>query len=164
MHTRGISFDPACTFFSSRHFHCQIVAYLLRRIDMYFGLQFMELYPSHQVPFEATRDTKSPSQCFRTLNGWRDQTWHVTRISLICKRDGENMYTSLCQLDPIDETISSAYRCLLASYEDSLLRDIQDDGGLSQIVNECFYIIAFSWSVFLKQAEEHLEFLVWQQS
>lgn len=73
------------------------------------------------------------------------------------------MYTSLCQLDPIDETISSAYRCILASYDDSLLRNVQDDGGLSQIVSECFYIIAFSWGVFLKQAEEHLEILVRQQ-
>jgi hypothetical protein len=73
------------------------------------------------------------------------------------------MYTSLCQLDPTDERISFAYRCVLASYEDSLLRNIQDYGGLSQVINECFYIIAFSWGVFLKQAEEHLEILIRQQ-
>jgi hypothetical protein len=52
---------------------------------------------------------------------------------------------------------------MLASYDDGLLRNIQDDGGLSQIVNECFYVVAFSWGVFLKQAEEHLEILVRQQ-
>jgi hypothetical protein len=118
---------------------------------MFVGLQFMEKYPNGHIPAEARRALDSPSICFRTPKGLSDYTWHVTRIALVCTQSASSdneRFDALCWLDPDDAAILNAYRCLVGSYEEGLIQDIQADAGLSQLVNELFYLIAFLGACF----------------
>lgn len=129
---------------------------------MFVGLQFMEKYEGSQIMTEAQRAPDSPSIFFRTTGGPSGWTWHVTRIALVCTQSAHNndKYDALCWLNSKNSTILDAYRCLVGSYEEGLIQDIQTDAGRSQLVNEIFYLVAFSWGVFLGEAEAYLQHMV----
>lgn len=122
----------------------------------------MEKYPAGHKPVEASRSVTSPSHCFRSAAGGNQpHTWHVTCIRLIfIKSDDGNRFKGLFQVDSLDNAISDGLKTLITRQEEIPTGDAEKYAGLGQILSCSIYIVTFTWTAFLEEAEAHLQILV----
>jgi hypothetical protein len=120
----------------------------------------MDKYELGKKPLEAQRSDTSPSYRFRrTTNDHQAHEWHVTCIRLIFVR-GQDRFSGLAQVDPLDNAVSEGLKMLMTRDEEIPPGDAEKFAGLGQILSETIYIVTFTWTIFLDEAEAHLQILV----
>lgn len=128
----------------------------------------MDMYPSACVkPVESTRHPNSPSAKFSDSH-----VWLITRIDFIFRfhaslsQPETNLQSpklsgdGLMLLDAADTLIFEGLIKLIHRTDNMAQADQENDHGLNQIIPQLFLIIAHNWSVFIDEAEEHLEQIV----
>ncbi|KAI8937143.1 hypothetical protein NX059_006357 [Plenodomus lindquistii] len=127
----------------------------------FFTLQFMDRYQIGCKPSEAGRLATSPTYRFRNANGdYHPHEWHITCVRLIFLKDENNYnFQGLIQIDPLDDAIADGLKTLMTRYEEQPPGEAESHAGLGQILSEVIYIVAYNWTAFFMEAEEHLQVL-----
>lgn len=76
-------------------------------------------------------------------------------------------WDGLIQLDPVDDTLFEGLRKLMTWETENSDKIVKDwltrpvsPSSLGQVLLYLFHIIAYNWSVFLNEAEQHLQHIV----
>lgn len=127
----------------------------------------MDMYPSGIKPVESTKHSTSP-----TANFDDDHTWLVTRIDFIylfhvseshhedISPDAEFSGGGLILPDTADPLIFEGLKRLVRREDNLWVGTKEGYHGLNQIIPQVFQIIAYNWSIFIAEAEEHLDQIV----
>lgn len=122
----------------------------------------MDKYAPGQRPSESHRLGTSPHYRFRAVtSGHCPHEWHVTCKRLIFVKDVDNVrFRGLVQTDPLDDAVSKGLKTLMTRDEEIPPGDAEEYAGLGQILSETIYIVTYTWTIFLNEAEAHLQVLV----
>jgi hypothetical protein len=121
----------------------------------------MDRYTGNDVPAEVLKMPNSPKLSFPTTPGQVVSTWYVTRLALIFVRASDEVHVNgVCVIDPQDKSILQTLQILFPKAEDRVPGPIAEYATLGAILTEVFYIITYTWGVFLDGAARHIQALV----
>lgn len=75
-------------------------------------------------------------------------------------KDMRGRFTGVIQLDSVDGIVYTGLSRLMTRNETIPPGQWEKDFGLGQVLSELFHIISHNWSVFLGEAEQHLQNIV----